>query len=237
VNGVCGLRPVLAWLLVCAAFACAADEPAPSVSDAPPGVTPGDSTPVTPAPAKAPDGSVPAGERWAIVHADSVASFRVRVFGVLPIGGEFATLDGALVLDRPNALARVEATIASGSVTMGNPSHAEWARSPEFFDAVAHPEIRFVSRPLPFATIASGGTLRGKLSLRGITRDVAFALAPSGCDLMHAVRCTVSVFGSVARSQFGMVSRPRTLNDRVSLRFTITAAPDAPVVPAAAHPS
>lgn len=164
-------------------------------------------------------------ERWAIVHAESVASFRVRVLGILPIGGEFARFDGAIVLDRARSRARVEATIRADSVTMANPAHADWARSPEFFDAVAHPEIRFVSKPIRFATIAAGGTLRGALTLRGITHEVSFALESSdGCDLATATKCTVTVAGSVARSVFGMVTRPRTLNDRVSLRFTITAA-------------
>ncbi len=161
--------------------------------------------------------------RWAIDPTASSVQFKVRLFGVIPIAGEFATLEGAIVVDRAREQARVEATVDAGSVRMRNASHAAWARSEEFFDAERHPRIHFESKPVPFAVIAHGGRVNGTLELRGIRRPVSFTVSESTCAFALDQPCVVEVWGSVERSQFGMQSRRATLGDRVGLRFRISA--------------
>src|SRR6188508_3076432 len=96
-------------------------------------------------------------ERWAIVAKESSATFRVRILGIMPLAGAFAAPSGAIVIDRDARTGSVDAVIRAASVTMSNPENAEWARSPEFFDAVQHPEIRFHSDRFPITLLAEGG--------------------------------------------------------------------------------
>jgi len=170
-------------------------------------------------------------ERWAIVAKESSATFRVRILGIMPLAGAFAAPSGAIVIDRDARTGSVDAVIRAASVTMSNPENAEWARSPEFFDAVQHPEIRFHSDRFPITLLAEGGELRGTLELRGRTEPVTFLVEPGQCDLDVAAadadaktprggRCEVVARGAIQRSLFGMISR-RAVADRVSLRLRI----------------
>lgn len=174
-----------------------------------------------------------ADERWAIVAKESTAAFRVRILGVMPVGGSFAAPKGAIVIDRDARTGSVEAEISAKSVTMTNPANAEWARSAEFFDAANHPKIVFRSERFPLALLESGGELRGTLELRGISQPVVFEVEPGGSCALDVPKagdegeptprggeCAVEARGSIQRSLFGMSSR-RAVSDRVSLRLRI----------------
>lgn len=164
---------------------------------------------------------------WAIDGAQSQARFRVRLFGLLPLSGRFEDFRGTVHVDAEADAARVDATLAAGSVRMRNPRHADWVRSPEFFDAARHPAIRFVSDAFPLALLATGGEFAGAITLRGVTRPVRFAVEPRRCALAAAPAptCELDVAGSIERSAFGMASRRGVLSDVVSLRFRIVARP------------
>ncbi|HET9483905.1 MAG TPA: YceI family protein [Xanthomonadales bacterium] len=178
-------------------------------------------------------------ERWRIVARDSHAQFWVRLFGVVPLTGSFPSIDGAISIDRAADRARVEADVAAASVRMRRPNHTAWARSAEFFDAKRHPTIRFESQPFPLSRLEGGGAIEGRLTLRGVTRPVAFSIqrtrcvgidARSGADRRH---CVVQLAGTIDRAAFGMRTRGATVANRVTLRFHIEAAPDPGSAPAA----
>lgn len=169
-------------------------------------------------------GEAPAPETWRIDAANSEAGFRVRLFKVLPLAGRFERLGGSITIDRARGQGRVDATLHADSVRMPNPAHDGWVRSDEFFAAAAHPQIRFRSAPFALDLLEAGGELAGVLTLRGITRDVSFAVEPSHCEPRRDARCTIEVRGQVSRSAFGMASRPGTVSDRVFLRLLVSAA-------------
>lgn len=164
-------------------------------------------------------------ERWAILADESSASFRVRLFALLPLNGTFAELDGAITVDVGASRGSVAAEIGAASVRMANAKNTAWARSPEFFDADKHPRIRFESHQFPLSLLAEGGVLEGTLSLRGTTQPVSFRVAPTACDFANGTRCEVDVSGAIERSRFGMDARRATVSDRVSLRLHIVAGP------------
>jgi polyisoprenoid-binding protein YceI len=176
-------------------------------------------------------------ERWAIDPAQAQAKFRVRLLGVLLLDGEFRDLGGVILIDRAAGRARVEASIRSASLSMRNADHAAWARSAEFFDTDAWPEIRFDSLDFPVAVLDSGGRIDGELRMRGSARAVDFSVSPGDCAIDTAHQCKVEVFGSVRRSDFGMRSRPGTVGDRVLLRLQIVATRDAPAAAPAHAPA
>jgi polyisoprenoid-binding protein YceI len=165
-----------------------------------------------------------AGQPWRIDGTASEARFRVRLFGLVPLNGRFDDFSGTVRIDTAAQLASVEATVAAASVRMRSPRNAEWVRSAEFFDAANHPYIRFVSADFPLALLEIGGDLDGRITLRGVTRRVRFAVVPRACSLDEAT-CELDVNGRIERSAFDMTTRRGVLSDEVVLRFRIVARP------------
>jgi polyisoprenoid-binding protein YceI len=165
-------------------------------------------------------------QRHAIDGAASKAGFTVRLIAVLPLDGEFGAIRGWIDVDRTAGTGRVHAVLAADSLSMRDPDHAAWARSAEFFDAARHPEIRFDSEPVALATLATGGRLRGRLSVRGIERPVALVLEPGTCTPDDMLACEVGVRGRIRRSDFGMDARRATVSDWVALDIAIRTAAD-----------
>ncbi len=160
-------------------------------------------------------------ERYAIDASASSAGFTVRLVAVVPLRGEFGAIHGWIDIDRVAGLGRVHAVLAADSLRMRDPGHTAWARSPEFFDAVRHPEIHFASEPVPLSTLRDGGRLRGRLRLRGIERVVTLSLEPETCTPERMAACAVGVRGRIRRSDFGMQARRATVADWVSLDIAI----------------
>ena len=152
--------------------------------------------------------------------AQSQATFELRALWIKRIAGDFARVEG--VVDRDLARGRfgVDVRIESASVRMDKTSHADWARSADFFAAQRHPWIRFRAVDQPESTLRDGGEVRGELSLRGVVREVSFMLEPSSCP-RPGFDCAVRARGEVERSDFGMDARRLVLSDRVKLTFSI----------------
>jgi polyisoprenoid-binding protein YceI len=178
--------------------------------------------PVAAAPATTPAAPGPA-EVWQIMREETAATFRVRLFAIMPLNGRFADVQGTVTLDRARGEAQVSAVIGADSIEMNDPDNTEWVRSAEFFDSARYPQIRFESAPFPLGTLQTGGELNGELSLRGRTEPVAFEVEPGTCGTPAAERCEVEVEGAIRRSVFGMLARRGAVSDRVQLRFKIVA--------------
>lgn len=176
----------------------------------------GDAAPVEP--------EIAAVEQWQFDDGQSGARFRVRLFGLVPVAGTFERLQGDVRVDRVRGVAVVTATLPTTGVRMKRTANATWAKSAEFFDAARHPEISFVSSELPLKRLAEGGVIEGKLTLRGLTREVSFVLKDADCTLAAASICKVDVAGQIDRSKFGMTTRRGTLANGVSLNLHIVAA-------------
>lgn len=155
----------------------------------------------------------------------SQAEFEVRVIWMFDVHGRFGAVNGSVRLDREAQHAQVSARIDARGVDMRRDSYEDWVKSPEFFDVLQYPEILFESEPFPLATLDLGGDIMGKLTVRGVTRDTRWSLAPSECPGRAAFDCPVEADGAIQRSEFGMTTRRATLADKVKLHFRIYAAP------------
>lgn len=167
----------------------------------------------------------PAGYR--IDSARSQAVFGVRLLWLHEISGRFRHIDGAVLAGPDDGTVIVRANIVVDSVTMDSSRMRRWVLAPDFFDAAEYPFIRFVSDPLPLATLEQGGQLPGRLSLRGVTAPMSFTLHPLHCASVPPV-CRISLNGALRRSDFGMIAHRATLSDRVELNLAITLLPLAP---------
>ena len=87
-----------------------------------------------------------AGTRWRLDPSGSSAGYSVPNFwGLVADTGRFERLDGWLEVDQDDRW-RMELTIDAAGVDTGNARRDKHLRSPDFFDAEQHPEVRFRSR-------------------------------------------------------------------------------------------
>ncbi len=167
-----------------------------------------------------------ADDRIELDGARSRAEFRVKVVWLVSVRGRFESVHGSVDVDRFRSQAVVDASIAVDSVRMNARGYENWVKSPEFFDAKAHPQIHFVSEPFPLQRLEKGGDLPGWLTLRGVSQPVALKLEPATCA-RPGYDCAIVASGVISRSPFGMRSRLGTLSDKVELGFSVYAKPSA----------
>lgn len=164
-------------------------------------------------------------EEQATVRLDGARShveFTVKVLWLVGVKGRFGKVHGDVRVDRFRSQVRVDARIDVDTIHMNRGNYENWVKSPEFFDAAKHPQIEFVSEPIPQERLRRGGTLTGFLTVRGIRKPVAFELRPSACE-RPAYDCPIEAEGAIRRSDFEMRSRRGTLSDKVELAFHVYA--------------
>lgn len=154
----------------------------------------------------------------------SRAEFVLRVAWVRRLEGRFEYVQGTISHPVPDHF-DVDVKIATQSLVMKNEEHAQWARSPEFFDSQRYPWIAFEARGAPRSLLTDGGELEGLLSLRGVTRPARFELLPSACE-RPGIDCAIEARGEVQRSEFGMDAKRWAVADKVrlALSFRVRAA-------------
>jgi polyisoprenoid-binding protein YceI len=185
-------------------------------------------TSVVPATPPEPESSA---HTWSIDAAKSQAQFSVRkllfahVRGTSPgLSGTLRRIDTHLGAD----LVQVEATLEVAGLEMGDTEDRAHALGSNFFDAAQFPVIRFDSDPFPLDELASGGTLRGLLTLHGQRHPATLALLPSDCP-RQPLACVIRVRGTIARSSFGMGAWRGVLSNKVELDLRISL--DEPAAP------
>lgn len=165
-----------------------------------------------------PDAASPC--RGRIDATASDARFVVDVRLPVKAEGRFATVEGELV-PRPDGQCEVRVRLRADTVEYSGPEWmAKLTRSPAFLDAETHPDVAFASAEFPVAWLNEGGSIRGRLKLRGRERPVEFALRPAECDTPGQA-CAIRVSGEVSRRDFGMQAYRFTVKDSVRFDFAI----------------
>ncbi|MDR0184840.1 YceI family protein [Lysobacter arvi] len=144
-----------------------------------------------------------------------------RVTGQFPrYEGEVSTLaDGRR---RVRIVLRTDAVVVTGS-----DRYTALARGPSFFDAQRFPTIEFVSEPHADTLVRTGGRMRGRLSMHGVTRMETFTLSHADCE--HPGRdCDVVATGSISRDDYGLDGWQFALADRVRFMLRVRLVESAP---------
>ncbi len=118
--------------------------------------------------------------RWTADPARSTVEFEIRhMWGLGTVRGQFRRFHGSYVADAEAPA--IELTIAAGSIDTGNRRRDEHLRTADFFDAGAHPTVRFTSSRV---VETEDGRLRvgGVLEAAGTSVPVSLDASVSGLD-------------------------------------------------------
>jgi polyisoprenoid-binding protein YceI len=135
---------------------------------------------------------------WKLDPVHSSVGFAVKHNLVATFRGSFDEFDASLADGRLEGVARV------ASIAVDEPNLKGHLLTPEFIDASAHPELRFVSGPLQ----VEGSTIdvEGTLTVKGVTRPVRLTGTVTGpvADAYGGTRLGIDLETTVDRREFGL---------------------------------
>lgn len=155
----------------------------------------------------------------------SHANFNVRLFWFRHIEGRFTQVYGNLAWSPEQQVGVVRAWIAVPSAKLEDPRFRADLLGPDFLDAQRYPRIAFVSDPVGPHLLRAGGTVRGQLTLHGVTRRVNFRLQAPHCVNPVTTPCILRLRGNVQRKAFGMRAHGVIVSDKVGLTLFIVLQP------------
>lgn len=145
-------------------------------------------------------------DRWEIDSSHSSVHFSVRHLVIAKVRGSFGRWTGTVqVPDGDFAKATVDVTIDASSIDTGVEQRDAHLKSPDFFDVVQFPELRFVSRRVEPRDGADIDVI-GDLTIKGITREVTLRVEQLGeaKDPWGNLRAAFSAQTSIDRKDFGL---------------------------------
>ena len=142
---------------------------------------------------------------WTVDPVHSKVGFAVKHMGVATVRGEFRAFEGTIEIGEDLESSRAYGTVRAASIDTGQEQRDEHLRSPDFFDAGNHPELRFESQRIE---ALDDDTLRivGELTMNGVTRELELQaeLIGAGLGASDEERIGLEVTGRLSRRDYGM---------------------------------
>lgn len=148
---------------------------------------------------------LPTAGTFVLDGAHTHVGFSVRHMMVAKVRGQFASVNGTVVVGEDPLSSSVEADLDVASIDTRDEGRDTHLRSADFFDAENHPTITYRSRAV---TAAGKGrfTVVGDLTIRGVTRPVELEVTYEGAgrDPWGNERIGLSATGEIDREDFGL---------------------------------
>lgn len=137
---------------------------------------------------------------WTLDASHSTVGFTVRHAGISKTRGTFEGVTGTLEVGESLEDLRFSADIDVESIDTGNADRDAHLRSADFFDVAQFPTMTFRT------TEVSGDTLKGDLTLHGVTKPVELELEFEGTatDPFGTYRAGFSGETQISRKEFGL---------------------------------
>jgi polyisoprenoid-binding protein YceI len=141
---------------------------------------------------------------WAVDPTHSEVSFTVRHMMVSKVRGRFDKFEGTVVTAEDPLGSTVTASVDLDSINTNQEQRDAHIKSADFFEVEKYPAMTFVSTALKGSE--EGFTLEGDLTLKGVTKAVAFNLEVNGIgpDAYGGTRIGFSAETQIHRSDFGV---------------------------------
>jgi len=136
-------------------------------------------------------------------HAE--VGFSIRHMGISNVRGNFGDFSGSIEYDGVDpASLKAEATIQVESIDTGMKKRDDHLRSPDFFDAKAHPEMTFTTTAVEKS--GDGFVLKGDLTMHGVTQKIALPMTLAGPidDPWGNSRIGIEISGTLKRHDWGV---------------------------------
>jgi polyisoprenoid-binding protein YceI len=142
---------------------------------------------------------------WTVDPAHSKVGFAVKHMGIATVRGEFKEFEGTLTIGEDLSSAIASGTVKVQSVDTNEPQRDEHLRSADFFDAAAHPELRFESTGIE-ALDDEEFRITGKLTIHGVTNDIVLHADVLGTDIdpWGNERVGLEITGQLSRGDYDM---------------------------------
>lgn len=137
--------------------------------------------------------------------AHSQVGFSVKHMMVSKVPGKFDRYEGTVEFDeKAMRFTKLTATIDAASINTDNERRDNHLRSADFFDVANHPDITF--EMTAYRGDAEGGTMEGRLTIRGVTKPVTLDVEIGGLvtDPWGNRRLGFSLGGKINRQDFGL---------------------------------
>jgi polyisoprenoid-binding protein YceI len=137
---------------------------------------------------------------WAVDAAHTEVGFTARHLMVSKVRGSFSDVEGTVTVAEPFSASSVRAAVRLASVDTGSADRDAHLKSADFFDVENNPEMTFVS------TEVTEDTLKGDLTIKGVTRPVEFDLEFGGVatDPWGNTKAGFEAEAEINRKDFGL---------------------------------
>ncbi|HEY0936683.1 MAG TPA: YceI family protein [Trebonia sp.] len=141
---------------------------------------------------------------WVIDPVHSEVSFTVRHMMVSKVRGRFDKFEGTIVTTDDPLASTVTASVDLDSINTNQEQRDAHVRSADFFEVEKYPAMTFVSTAVKQGE--EGFIMEGDLTLKGVTKTVAFNLEVNGIgpDAYGGTRIGFSAETQINRSDFGV---------------------------------
>jgi polyisoprenoid-binding protein YceI len=141
---------------------------------------------------------------WAIDPVHSEVSFVVRHMMVSKVRGRFDKFEGTFVTGADPLESTVTASVDLSTINTGQEQRDAHIRSADFFEVEKYPTMTFTSTAIKPGE--EGFVLEGDLTIKGVTRAVAFNLEISGFgpDAYGGTRAGFSASTVINRMDYGV---------------------------------
>lgn len=143
---------------------------------------------------------------WKIDPAHSEIQFKVKHLMITTVTGYFRKFDLEVETETDDftTAGRIEFTADVDSVDTNNQQRDTHLKSPDFFNADEHGQLKFVGRK--YEANGDSARLHGDLSIRGVTKPITLNVDFAGLvvDPYGQTKAGFTINGKVSRKEFGL---------------------------------
>jgi polyisoprenoid-binding protein YceI len=145
--------------------------------------------------------------KWALDPTHSEVEFKIKHLMISTVTGTFGSFAASDIEMQDEDITTVKATftIDVNSVNTKNEQRDGHLKSPDFFDAAAHPEIKFIVSKFEKAD-GDEYTVHGEMTMHGVTKIVKLPAEFGGVikDPWGNTRAGITISGKINRKDFGL---------------------------------
>jgi len=145
-------------------------------------------------------------KKWKLDTNHTSLGFKIRHLGLAYIRGLFNEYEGEISLEGESfENSTIDLTIFTDSINTGNDMRDNHLKTPEFFDVITFPEIKFKSNSVK-KNGENNYEIEGELTIRDTTKTVSLQASYPGLtnDMYGNTVAIFQITGEIDRTDFGV---------------------------------